>query len=121
MAMIFFLCWTVWALQSTGPIGFLKHLFAPKGDTTGLLKMLMVVVFLAGDRTAVDFAEDTPEGALQRYLRAFDDGDLDAAYAYFSADVRADMDRDAYERTVAMYHPGIGVDRTRRALFDSSR
>jgi F-type H+-transporting ATPase subunit a len=47
MAMIFFVCWTVWALQSNGPIGFLKHLFAPKGETTGLLKLLMVVVFLA--------------------------------------------------------------------------
>ena len=88
------------------------------GGVVALVIITVVVVFLAGDRTAVDFAEDTPEGALQRYLRAFDDGDLDAAYAYFSADVRADMDRDAYERTVAMYHPGIGVDRTRRALFD---
>ena len=47
MAMIFFACWTVWALQTNGPIGFLLHLFAPKGETTGFLKMLMVVVFIA--------------------------------------------------------------------------
>lgn len=47
MSMIFFVCWTVWALQSNGPIGFLKHLFAPQGDTTGPLKLLMIVVFLA--------------------------------------------------------------------------
>jgi F-type H+-transporting ATPase subunit a len=47
MSMIFFVCWTVWAIQSNGPIGFLKHLFAPKGETTGLLKLLMVVVFMA--------------------------------------------------------------------------
>jgi F-type H+-transporting ATPase subunit a len=40
-------CWTIWALQSNGPIGFLKHLFAPKGDATGALKVLMTVVFLA--------------------------------------------------------------------------
>jgi len=46
MAMIFFACWTVWALQANGPGGFILHLFGPKGDTTGLLKMLMVVVFL---------------------------------------------------------------------------
>src|SRR5436190_775528 len=45
MALVFFACWTVWALQSNGPIGFLKHLFAPKGETTGLLKLLMIVVF----------------------------------------------------------------------------
>jgi len=46
MAMIFFACWTVWALQANGPGGFLMHLFGPKGDTTGLLKVLMIVVFL---------------------------------------------------------------------------
>ncbi len=47
MAMIFFACWTYWALQANGAGGFVKHLFAPKGDTTGFLKALMVVVFIA--------------------------------------------------------------------------
>ena len=47
MAMTFFACWIVWALQTNGPIGFLLHLFAPKGETTGLLKVLMVFVFIA--------------------------------------------------------------------------
>ncbi len=47
MAVVFFVCWFVWALQSIGPIGFLKHLFAPQGDATGPLKLLLVVVFLA--------------------------------------------------------------------------
>jgi F-type H+-transporting ATPase subunit a len=46
MAMIFFACWTVWALQANGPAGFFLHLFGPKGDTTGALKMLMILVFL---------------------------------------------------------------------------
>jgi len=46
MAMIFFLFWTVWALQANGIKGFILHLFGPKGDTAGLLKMLMIVVFL---------------------------------------------------------------------------
>ncbi len=46
MAMIFFVCWTVWALQANGPGGFILHLFGPKGDTTGALKALMVVVFI---------------------------------------------------------------------------
>ena len=46
MAMIFFACWIVWALQTNGPIGFLLHLFAPKGETTGALKALMVLVFI---------------------------------------------------------------------------
>jgi len=47
MAMIFFVLWTVWALQANGVGGFIKHLFAPKGDTTGFLKALMVIVFIA--------------------------------------------------------------------------
>ena len=47
MALVFFACWTYWALRENGPIGFLGHLFAPKGDTTGFLKLLMIVVFFA--------------------------------------------------------------------------
>ena len=46
MAMIFFVCWTVWAIQANGPGGFIMHLFGPKGDTTGALKVLMIVVFI---------------------------------------------------------------------------
>ncbi len=46
MAIIFFACWIVWALQENGPGGFILHIFGPKGNTTGLLKVLMIVVFL---------------------------------------------------------------------------
>jgi F-type H+-transporting ATPase subunit a len=45
MAAIFFGLWLVWAIQAQGVGGFLKHLFAPKGGTTGLLKVLMAVIF----------------------------------------------------------------------------
>ena len=47
MALVFFACWIVWALQETGPGGVVKELFAPKGETTGVLKVLMIVVFFA--------------------------------------------------------------------------
>jgi F-type H+-transporting ATPase subunit a len=47
MAVVFFVCWVVWAIQSVGPLGFLKHLFAPKGESTGALKLLLIVVFFA--------------------------------------------------------------------------
>jgi F-type H+-transporting ATPase subunit a len=47
MALVFFAMWIVWGLRALGPVGFLKELFAPKGSTTGVLRMLMVVVFLA--------------------------------------------------------------------------
>ena len=45
MALVFFAFWIIWALQEVGPVGFLKELFAPKGETTGLLKVLMIFVF----------------------------------------------------------------------------
>jgi F-type H+-transporting ATPase subunit a len=47
MALIFFACWIVWALREIGPLGFLKELFAPKGESTGPLKVLLAVVFFA--------------------------------------------------------------------------
>jgi F-type H+-transporting ATPase subunit a len=47
MALVFFACWIVWGLQALGPMGFFKEMFAPKGTTTGALKVLMVVVFFA--------------------------------------------------------------------------
>lgn len=45
MAMVFFFLWTVWAIQENGVGGFFAHIFGAKGDTGGLLKLLMVVVF----------------------------------------------------------------------------
>jgi F-type H+-transporting ATPase subunit a len=45
MAAVFFALWLVWAIQAQGVGGFLKHLFAPKGETTGVLKVLMAVIF----------------------------------------------------------------------------
>jgi F-type H+-transporting ATPase subunit a len=45
MSMIFFVCWIIWAVQSVGVKGVFLDLFGPKGDTTGVLKVLMIVVF----------------------------------------------------------------------------
>jgi F-type H+-transporting ATPase subunit a len=46
MSMIFFACWIIWALQVNGPGGFLLHIFGPKGETAGFLKVLMIFVFM---------------------------------------------------------------------------
>jgi F-type H+-transporting ATPase subunit a len=45
MAAIFFVLWFIWAIQAQGVAGLLKHLFAPKGETHGVLKLLMIVIF----------------------------------------------------------------------------
>jgi len=47
MAMIFFALWFYWGLRANGVGGFVLHLFGPKGDTTGLLRVLMIVMFAA--------------------------------------------------------------------------
>jgi F-type H+-transporting ATPase subunit a len=47
MALVFFAGWIVWAFREVGVKGFFKELFAPKGESTGVLKVLMVVVFFA--------------------------------------------------------------------------
>jgi len=47
MALVFFACWVLWAVQEVGLRGFFKELFAPKGESAGPLKVLMIVVFFA--------------------------------------------------------------------------
>jgi F-type H+-transporting ATPase subunit a len=47
MSLVFFACWIVWAVQETGIRGIVHELFAPKGDTAGLMRVLMIVVFFA--------------------------------------------------------------------------
>jgi F-type H+-transporting ATPase subunit a len=47
MAAIFFVLWFVWAIQANGVGGFLKHLFGPKGESSGIIKVLMIVIFFA--------------------------------------------------------------------------
>jgi F-type H+-transporting ATPase subunit a len=45
MAMIFFALWFFWALKANGPVGFVLHIFGPKGATSGFMKVLMVFIF----------------------------------------------------------------------------
>ena len=45
MAALFFVLWFIWAIQANGVGGFLKHIFGAKGETTGALKLIMIVIF----------------------------------------------------------------------------
>jgi F-type H+-transporting ATPase subunit a len=45
MAIIFFVLWIIWALQANGVGGLLVHLFGPKGETSGILRVFMIVIF----------------------------------------------------------------------------
>lgn len=45
MAMVFMVLWLIWALQANGVGGFLAHLFGAKGESSGVLRILMVIIF----------------------------------------------------------------------------
>lgn len=45
MATVFFLLWIIWAIQMNGVGGVLVHIFGPKGQTSGILKVLMLGIF----------------------------------------------------------------------------
>jgi F-type H+-transporting ATPase subunit a len=47
MALVFFGCWIVWAVQEVGVGGMVRELFAPKGESAGAMRVLMIVVFFA--------------------------------------------------------------------------
>lgn len=46
MSVLFFVLWIVWALQANGAIGFIQHIFAPKGETPGIMGLFLILVFL---------------------------------------------------------------------------
>jgi F-type H+-transporting ATPase subunit a len=45
MASVFFVLWIYWAVQAQGPGGVILHLFGPKGESKGFMKLVMVVIF----------------------------------------------------------------------------
>jgi F-type H+-transporting ATPase subunit a len=47
MALVFFAAWIVWSLQELGPLGCLKELFGPKGESNGAMRVVLAAVFFA--------------------------------------------------------------------------
>jgi F-type H+-transporting ATPase subunit a len=45
MSISFALIWFYWAISENGLVGFVKHIFAPKGKFSGLMAIMMFVVF----------------------------------------------------------------------------
>jgi len=46
MALFFMVWWLFWTIQEVGVIGFLKHIFAPKGDLKGVLWYVLLPLFI---------------------------------------------------------------------------
>src|SRR5262249_46046023 len=47
MALVFFAAWIVWSVRELGPLGCLKELFGPKGESAGVMRVILAVVFFA--------------------------------------------------------------------------
>ena len=47
ISVIFFILWLVWAVQAQGFWGIIKHTFGPKGDSTGVMRWAMILIFIA--------------------------------------------------------------------------
>jgi F-type H+-transporting ATPase subunit a len=45
MAMIFFALWLVWAVQANGVGGVLMHIFGPKGESKGIMRIALIGIF----------------------------------------------------------------------------
>ena len=66
MSLVFFALWTIWAIQENGFTGFLKHIFAPKGETSGALFVINGRTITGDIETAVRNQRLFP--SLQGYL-----------------------------------------------------
>ncbi|HEX9635594.1 MAG TPA: nuclear transport factor 2 family protein [Candidatus Limnocylindria bacterium] len=86
------------------------------GGIIALVLVSVVVVLLAGGRQRQEFAAGSPEAALQAYLDAWKEGDAEATWALFSAEVRAENTFESYERAVSDYllyqYPESGPSRS---------
>ena len=82
-----------------------------------LVAITAAVVLLLGSREPAILPADAPEGVVQRHLAAFEDGDFETAHAFFSSEVRAEMDVEAYEQLTRDYGM-FPTDTSRRVLFD---
>jgi hypothetical protein len=61
------------------------------------------VVLLVGQAPAREYPADTPEGTIQRYVRALDDRDLDTAYGLLSAARRTSLSRADFADMAGAY------------------
>jgi hypothetical protein len=68
-----------------------------------LVLLAVVVVLLAGTRSPQQFAAGSPEAAVQGYLAAWDEGDAEATWAFFSSEVQDSYSFEDYERAIDEY------------------
>lgn len=77
-----------------------RSLLAIAGGIAATVVVAVLIVVVLGDRPPPAFPPGTPEAALQGYVGAWEDADLEAAYAYFSTSVKGTMPFEQYRQAV---------------------
>ena len=75
-----------------------RSLLAIAGGIVATVVIAVLIVVVLGDRPPPAFPAGTPEAALQGYVAAWEDEDLEAAYAYFSTSVKGTVPFDQYRQ-----------------------
>ena len=75
-----------------------RSLLVIGGGILALVALSIAVILLAEARGPATYEPGSPQEAMQRYLAAWEEGDLEAAYSFFSAEVQAENTFEAYER-----------------------
>lgn len=78
------------------------------------------VALMASPGEAEPFPSDSPEGAVQRYLRAVQDRDIDRAYEMLSSSAREETSREEFRRATRFDVPSDRVRRVRLDYVESS-
>lgn len=86
------------------------------GGSIAALIVIAIVAVLAFPGGATTYPPGSPEAAFQDYYAAYEVGDLEAAYAYFSAGVKGTMSLADFRRTDSEY--GWQRDQDRRIVLD---
>src|SRR6266550_2632511 len=97
MALIFFACWIVWALREVGPGGFLKELFAPKGESSDSVAIAtdMAIAAETIDEAKAEEARQRAEARLREKLSDEEVASVNASLARSLAQLRVKRRRHA--------------------------
>ena len=90
--------------------GFPRSILLVGGAIVALV-VLALVVAVAVPRQPTTYAAGTPEAAFQAFYKAWEDGDIDAAYGHLSSSVAADLTLAEYRRLDAEQSWQRGQDR----------
>jgi len=82
---------------STGRARYPRSILVVGGAIVALVVLALVVV-LAVPRQPTTYAAGTPEAAFQAFYKAWEDGDLEAAYGHLSSNVARDLTLAEYRR-----------------------